>query len=513
MNQTSSTKLRLVNSLGKLLAGALVLMAFSYLVIVGFVILSRIAYPYELDGIEGEGLVQVQRILAGMPLYARPTVEYVALIYPPLYYYAAALVSKLTVISFPAMRSVSLFSSMVCVALLFFMVRDGTKKTFPAVLAVGCFTASFIITDQWFDIARTDMLATALCFLGIFLVRERSMPNSALSEFASGVAFSLAFLTKQQELFVFLILLLYFGVTAWRTALRLAIGFVISTAFLFGLFWWNSQGWFFYYFFSIPSSHKFNLSLPGLIGALTSQFRPVPGYLLVSFLPLILHPREVLEKKSLRLAYAIAIAMIGAGTIGFLNKFAGRNVMVITYLGVSLLLGLAADWWLEQSRRSQAAPIWQFSFSIACLVLIAQFGLQYSPYLTTKLIPTQADQAIGDSLVSSIRDTSGNVLAIDENYLLIYAGKPVFYSEMAMSEVEGEGSQYSMPEWNDLQQQIINLIHAKSTGVLYVDYYARLQKTIAGCSITKIRYPDKSTFLPVTGFQTRPNFIISCNQN
>src|SRR5215813_5331333 len=48
--------------------------------------LLRLTYPFPLEYLESNSLVEVQRILSGRPLYAAPAVGYVPDGYPPLYF-------------------------------------------------------------------------------------------------------------------------------------------------------------------------------------------------------------------------------------------------------------------------------------------------------------------------------------------------------------------------------------------------------------------------------------------
>ena len=51
-----------------------------------FVALRRLDYPFALEQLEGNSLVEVHRILTGQPLYPAPTASYVPDGYPPLYF-------------------------------------------------------------------------------------------------------------------------------------------------------------------------------------------------------------------------------------------------------------------------------------------------------------------------------------------------------------------------------------------------------------------------------------------
>src|SRR5262245_41014798 len=48
--------------------------------------LPRLGYPFTLEVLESNSLVEVHRLLAGQPLYAAPSAGYVPDGYPPLYF-------------------------------------------------------------------------------------------------------------------------------------------------------------------------------------------------------------------------------------------------------------------------------------------------------------------------------------------------------------------------------------------------------------------------------------------
>ena len=61
-------------------------------------------YPYQLEWMEGAGLVQVRHLLAGKTFYVPPSIDFIPLIYPPLYFYASAIITKLIGLGFGALR-------------------------------------------------------------------------------------------------------------------------------------------------------------------------------------------------------------------------------------------------------------------------------------------------------------------------------------------------------------------------------------------------------------------------
>jgi len=84
----------------------------TYLVIALF----RLSYPFPLEYLESNSLVEVQRILTGHALYAAPTAGYVPDGYPPLYFATSAAAASMLGLSYLPLRLVSLVSSLACFA-------------------------------------------------------------------------------------------------------------------------------------------------------------------------------------------------------------------------------------------------------------------------------------------------------------------------------------------------------------------------------------------------------------
>ena len=170
-----------LNIATRIFAGLVIAFCVAFIGLDLFIIFSRIFYPYQLEWMEGAGLVQVSRLLASKTLYVPPSIDFVPLIYPPLFFYASALIAKIIGLGFGALRLVSFLSSALCAVIIFLSVKEKTNSKFAALLGAGVFASTFMLTGQWFDIARTDMFAAGLSMLGIYLAREQ-VNNVALSE-------------------------------------------------------------------------------------------------------------------------------------------------------------------------------------------------------------------------------------------------------------------------------------------------------------------------------------------
>ena len=86
--------------------------ALYFLGILAAAVVARVAYPYEIEWMEGGVLAHVARILRGQPLYARPTLEFTPFLYPPLYYAVSAAVAKLVGLSLVPLRLVSVVATL-----------------------------------------------------------------------------------------------------------------------------------------------------------------------------------------------------------------------------------------------------------------------------------------------------------------------------------------------------------------------------------------------------------------
>ena len=117
---------------------------------------TRLRYPYDMN--DTGMLAPVQHIVRGLPLYGPPSIHFTPFLYTPLFYYSAAAMSHVTGVSYAALRSVSVLSTLGCFAWVYALVfRDGRRHGL-ALIAVGLFASCYALVLEWFDIGRVDML-------------------------------------------------------------------------------------------------------------------------------------------------------------------------------------------------------------------------------------------------------------------------------------------------------------------------------------------------------------------
>ncbi|MDE2125518.1 MAG: hypothetical protein KGJ62_02915 [Armatimonadetes bacterium] len=399
---------------------------------------ARLSYPFEMEWCGGAMKDTVERALHGQPIYVAPNPGWFPYEYMPLYFWASALLIRLThLTAFTGMRLISSVSTAASAVLMVVWVRMLNPRT-PGRLrftdwaapagAVGIFMAAYRITGAWYDTERLDMLYIALSLLGCVWLqlamtadtRRRSTTYAVLS----AAAFALAFLTKQQaSLFVIACAL----ALLWRGKRRLAALFSAASVLLSGVPLWlmnrASHGWLWYYAVHVPLANGTQPSLARLF-----LFRDVPMF--APLLALILVGLTVLHrgageaKSGQSLALAAAAALSAAIQSGISRAHFGGydNVLITAWVWTpvlacavaSRLIAVDAKWLV-----ASAAPL-----------LLQMLALTYRP---TAQLPTPANFAAGIRFAATVRrlEQRGAVLVLDHGGF----STPAHFQFMALHDV------------------------------------------------------------------------------
>ena len=245
-------------------AGARLAAALLGLAVIGFylaVALSRLTYPFTIEWLESNSLVEVHRILAGQQLYPAPSVGYVPDGYPPLYFAVSAAVAGVLGPSYLPLRLVSLVSSLACFALLGRLVQRETGSATAGIAAAGMLAATYFATGTWFDVGRVDSLFLALGVAALYAARWMCRTRGAVG---CGVLLAAAFLTKQNGLAEGVVVLAALAAGPRR---RLAVpaaltygALLAGSTLLLGL---SSHGWYLYYVFEQMSEQSLKAAAIG----------------------------------------------------------------------------------------------------------------------------------------------------------------------------------------------------------------------------------------------------------
>lgn len=216
----------------------------------------RVAFPLELEWMEGGMLHQAHRIAHGQSPYPPPGPEYVPFLYTPLYSAVLAGLGTVLPLGYVLGRVISILAWIATGLAVWRAVRGEGKPRAHAAAAVGLCCASYVFTFRWLDLARPDTLFIALVLWGLVLLREgRDRPKRVLW---AGVLVALAFWTKQTAAsFV-----IASGVGALLIAPRQLWIYVVTIAVIDGggVLLGNTltDGWLWTYIYELHQSHAFN---------------------------------------------------------------------------------------------------------------------------------------------------------------------------------------------------------------------------------------------------------------
>jgi dolichyl-phosphate-mannose-protein mannosyltransferase len=449
------------------------------------VALMRMRYPYELEWMEGAIVEQVRQVAAGHRLYVAPSIDFIPFQYPPLFFYAGALVSKVAGIGFFPLRLLSFLASLGCFAIIFAMVRKESGSTKGAFLAVSLFAACFRADGAWYDLARIDSLCLLLVLAAAYLVRFHAAGRAS---FAAVILLALAFFTKQSALLMAVPLLGYLVVRSWREGALALIAF----AALVGLATWAlnraHHGWYVYYVFRMPARMQqidpvsVNFWKEYILGPVAIAFAMAVGYMLRGI------TRDAMRQA---LFYPLlALGMIGSAWLSMLHAGAYYNNLIPAYAVISILFGLAA------------ADVMRPPY-VAVLCAVQLLLLFYDPRLQ---VPDARSREAGGRLVSLIAATPGEVLLPQHGYLAALAGKRSFAHSMAVYDVLRAGSPNDASR---LVAQYQQAFAARRFGAVIVD---RLDPWVTEPLERSYRrggaaIADADAFWPVTGLRIRPEWI------
>ena len=494
-----------------------------------YIALRRLHYPFALDWVEGESLIQVARLLKGQMLYIRPSYEYVALTYPPLYYYVSALVARSMGLELAALRLVSLIASLGCMVLIYLICRREGTRVVPAVLASGFFAATYQLSGTWFDVARIDMLATVLVLCAIYFMARRT----TVSYVIAGLCLALACLTKQTNILSLLVLCVYVIVLERRALLPFglaSLGSLILTSLLLDRYY---SGW--YRFFTLTSAFGSNSS-PAMTPSMVVS--SIPDFWLHG----ILEPLPIISV--LMIAYALAMLGIGLKIEpGPYGRFLGiRIVRQIpasddlrrTCFYIFCAAGLLGTSWgsiaHQGSFNNDLIPafaieaiflglgIQHFCFgdqpgllrrNLALGACILQLILLYYPIGAQ--IPTLSDLRAGQALLTEIREQPGEVYVLFHPELALMAGKQTYASWDSMFQLEGNYGGGDIEETRRVKAEMSNAMARHKFSMIILDkdlnwvwghpekyYYMRTDPV----------FDRSDVFWPVTGWPVRPTWVM-----
>lgn len=415
-------------SLNRALRLVVTVAAGAYLVAFVGIAVSRMRYPFELNWLEGAGLDHVRRVLHGLPIYATPTLDFIAFPYTPLYFYTCALVARVIGVDFFAMRLVSFTAAMAMLALIFAIVRRETSRSYPAWLACGLMAATYASTAGWFDVGRPDSLFVATLLAGVYAV-QRGTRRALL---VGGVCLALSCLAKQTAVMVALPLMAWSIVKDRRQSLFLIMPIVAVLAATTVYFQRTTDGWYWYYVIELQRTRG-ALVRARLLTFWTSDVFKVLAVAVVLSTWYLLKNARVRSLTRTQGVCAAAAAMIVATWLSRLRAGNGLNVLMPAYAAIAILSGLAIGDVNAASGTVDEFVDRKLDGIVSALCLVQFFRLAFNPF---SHIPTRNDEIAGREIVRRLAAIDGEVFVPCHGYLAVMAGKHSYAHIQEIADLE-----------------------------------------------------------------------------
>jgi len=323
-----------------------------------FVVARRVAYPFDLEWMEGGMLVHALRSMKGQPLYGPPSLEFVPYLYTPFYPAVVAALAKVVGLGYTVGRGVSLLALATLLGLSGKVARKEGAPLVVALVPPALIAAAYPFTGAWYDIVRNDTLALCLMLAGLYLIVYHH--GRAWVVGLAGGLLGLAFLTKQTASAFLLAGAMGVLLLRWRTLPAYILGAGVVLGAVGGWLQTSSQGWFWVYIYRLHQNHDFYAQ---------RAFVETPERLLrhepVTLLGLVLLFALLLTARRLRRTglfwTLVALAGVGISCVGFGTQWAFVNAFIpgVVFPAVALgaLLGAACKAWCQAEASQNPAEV------------------------------------------------------------------------------------------------------------------------------------------------------------
>jgi hypothetical protein len=390
-----------------------------------YVAFRRITYPYDLDFIEDNMLMQAIQASLGKPIYVPPNADFVPQTYMPLYTLLGGWIFKVIAPSYVPLRLLSFLATIFTAVMIFCISRRICRNNGVAFCTAALFLAGYRTTGGWYDLARVDALYVMLTLAGAALLVHGRENRFRLP--LAGFILALAFLTKQNGLFFAFAVALYLSFAAGWQALAFAIPLALVS--VLPVLYLNqvSGGWFSMYVFKIAylspiDVHRVVATLKDdLLGSMVGLTIPF----IIAEVSLIWRERGkslLIEPWTLFIGAALFISIAGRASVG-----GNRNNLMPAYTFLCIAPALAA----------RETRLWRDNWQIPVrsgllIIIIVQFVLtSLMPKYPFEFIPTSSMKSAGDRLIQHIASIQGPVLVLMHPYYALLAGKePAVHIQM-----------------------------------------------------------------------------------
>lgn len=379
-----------------------------------YVSLPSLYYPFQLEWIEGQSVDTIYRAYTNQPIYTKPTLEYTALLYTPLFYHVSSLMAHVVGMDFVAGRMVSFLSALGTLWLLYRWVRREGGSPPAGLMAAGLYASTYHISGRWFDLARVDSLALCLLLAGLYGLRFGSSRRAAVW---SGLALAAAFFTKQLTLGIALPVLFLTFFARRRFALEAGAACLGALALGMAYLEWASEGWFSFFCFRVAKGHSIDADKIWSFWQHDLFFQQ-PYVAAAAVLALL----SAVDGGRVRLLWlsGLLAAALAAVYSARLHRYGYVNNLMPLHAVLALFAGLALA----------EAPRWRLPAAV--LSIIQMIALLYNP---TPFIPTAQSADMGNRFLKEIGAYPGEVFMPDVQFISRRVGKQSYSYGMGAYDV------------------------------------------------------------------------------
>ncbi len=430
------------------------------LILIAIAIGGRVAYPYDLEWMEGGMLHHALRFQTGRGIYAEPSIEFIPYLYTPLYPALLAALGEVFGLTYTIGRVVSVLSLLgiavvACISLCSSRARHAALA--PAIvgvlLALGLFAAAYPYMEGWYDLVRGDTLFLFLVTAGLVAAFHWSDQGHGMAGHmrvaAVGVILAFAFFTKQTGIIYVALGGAIVLVLAWRRLPTYIAASGIVGLGGSGLMNLISDGWFWTYIRKIHAAHDFNMDrFWKSYGNILWHFRALTVIVAVTLVVVLYTwlrrpadgsrrelPRQTRPFLLWTATFAVSTVI---GAVGWGTEFAHFNAYMPAFLHGALAAGAAipalaaCTGILWGARRHSRLAVHGIAGLAALALALTCWHWRWQP---RRFVPTQADVAAGDRLIKRIRDLQGDVWMPSHPWYLVLAGKNPHVHRMGIKDV------------------------------------------------------------------------------
>jgi len=392
---------------------------------------------------------------------------------------------------------------------LFLIVARDSGHPVPGFVVAGVYAAAYRFTGAWMDIGCLDSLFLCLVLAAFFVGRQ--YPNCR-GMVISGLLYVLAYYTKQNVLFIVLVLapfsLFASRGRTWPQWLSIA---VVGPAVFLGVDAMSDR-WFSYYTFDMMTYRTMVADIWFFWRSIISQMWPVTLlalFYVVSTLASVFKspPEERLESLWHNLGLGCALLLSSWST--FLQRWAYANNFIPACAGLGMLAGLGYGRALRMTQQFPRRVMNSLFIGGASVLLLCQFAtLSYNPF---DQLPTDESREVWEQFIGRLSELPGEVLVFNHGFVNDLAGKNTYFHSTAYSDAVGGGARPPRTEDNRwrrekvgqvfeqiLTQQVFDWVIAGGPATRWLPYYAFVDE-------------DPVIFHPVTGPPALPENIMIRN--